>query len=631
MRPSSGRSTPARRLVVAGEGPGADPAGNRSLVLLLLIAAVLLAYQPAWNGGFLWDDEGHVTREGLRSASGLLRIWFSPGATQQYYPVLHSVFWLLHQIWGSATLGYHLTNIALHALSASFLFVLLRRLSVPGALLAAFIFALHPVHVESVAWISELKNVLSGAFYLAAALAYLRYHDSRKAKTYAVALGLFTLAVLSKTVTVTFPVAMLVVLWWRDGRLRLREDVAPLAPFAAVGLIAGLVTIWFERTLIGAQGEEFALTFLERCLLAGRVVWFYAMKIVWPTDLMFVYPRWTIDAASPAQWTYLAALLASGAAFWLLRSRTRVPLASLLFFCATLFPALGFFDVYPFRYSYVADHFQYLASLGVIVPIAAALASLGGRVAAAPRQKALWAAPLVALLGVITWRHAHSYADSETLYRATISRNAEAWFPRNNLAALLLQGDPRPEQVDEAAALLREAIRLKPGYVEAHYNLGTALERQGRINDAEEEYGRVLALDPGQPRVLQRLAAIAHDRASDMLAQGLQLEDAGRLEEAERAYQSAVRLDPARPAIYRALGRVLQKQQRREDAIAAYLQVLPLDPSSFETHNDLGVLYAQAGNLHQAVRHFETAVRLRPDDAGARANLSRAQALLRAP
>ncbi len=258
-------------------------------------------------------------------------------------------------------------------------------------------------------------------------------------------------------------------------------------------------------------------------------MWFYAAKIVWPADLMFVYPRWTIDAASPIQWIYPVALLACAAAAWMLRSRTRVPLASLLFFCATLFPALGFFDVYPFRYSYVADHFQYLASLGVIVPIAAALAMLVRRVATAPRQTVLAAVPIVATLGVLTWQQAHSYIDSETLYRTTISRNAEAWFPRNNLAALLLQGDPRPEQVDEAAALLRDAINLKPGYAEAHYNLGTALERQGRAKEAEDEYRRVLALDPGQPRALARLAAMGHDRASDMLARGLQLEDSGQL------------------------------------------------------------------------------------------------------
>ena len=597
------------------------------IVLLIVAAATLLAYQPAWNGGFLWDDEGHVTREGLRDLSGLVRIWFSPGATQQYYPVLHSAFWLFHQVWGSAPLGYHLANVLLHALSAWLLLVLLRRLDVPGAPLAAFVFALHPVHVESVAWISELKNVLSGVFYLAAALVYLRYRDRPNSKSYAAALTLFTLAVLSKTVTVTFPVGMLVILWWRQGRLRLRDDVAPLAPFAAIGVTAGLVTVWFERTLIGAQGAEFALTFIDRCLLAGRVVWFYATKLLWPADLIFVYPRWTIDPSAAAQWIYPAGLLALLAGAWTVRKQMRAPLAALLFFCVTLFPALGFFDVYPFRYSYVADHFQYLGSLGVIVPIAAVFARLGQRLS--PTQAGTLAFGIIALLGVLTWRQAHLYTDSETLYRATIERNPTAWFPRNNLAVLLLQGEPSPAQVIEAAEQLERAIRLKPDYAEARYNLGTALERQGRIEDAEAEYRRVLELDPGQPRAVDRLTAIAHDRASAMLERGLQLEDAGRLSEAEAAYRSGVRFDPRRAGLHRALGRALQKSGRRHEAVAAYLQVLALDPSSFETHNDLGVLYAQAEDFRSAARHFEAAVRLRPDDPGARANLARATALLR--
>lgn len=597
------------------------------VVLLIVAAAALVAYQPAWNGEFLWDDEGHVTREALRDPSGLFRIWFSPGATQQYYPVLHSAFWLFYQVWGSAPLGYHLANVLLHASSACLLFVLLRRLEVPGALLAAFVFALHPVHVESVAWISELKNVLSGVFYLAAALAYLRYHHRPSSKSYAVALAVFTLAVLSKTVTVTFPAGMLVVLWWRHGRLRLRDDVGPLVPFAVIGMVAGLVTVWFERTLIGAQGSEFALSFLERCLLAGRVVWFYTMKLLWPADLVFVYPRWTIDASSAIQWIYPAGVVALLVLASAVRKRTRAPLAALLFFCVTLFPALGFFDVYPFRYSYVADHFQYLASLGLIVPISAVLAIVGQRLS--PTHASTFGVGLIVLVGVLTWRQAHLYTDSATLYRNTIERNPAAWFPRNNLAALLLQGDPSPAQVTEAAEQLEEAIRLKPDYAEARYNLGTALERQGRTEDAEAEYRRVLELDPGQPRAIARMTAIAHDRASAMLERGLQLEDAGRLREAEAAYRSGLRFDPRRAGLHRALGRVLQKSDRPREAAAAYLEVLALDPSSFETHNDLGVLYAQAEDFSSAARHFEAAVRLRPEDPGARSNLARARALLR--
>ena len=200
--------------------------------MFLALLVTLVAYYPAWHGGLLWDDDAHITRVDLRSFEGLWRIWFDVGATQQYYPVTHSAFWVLYRLFGDATLGYHLVNISLHATSAFLFAVILRRLAVPGAVLAAFIFALHPVHVESVAWITELKNTLSGVFYLGAALAYLRFDADRRRQSYALALVLFALALLSKTVTATLPAALLVVFWWQRGALRWRQDVLPLAPFS---------------------------------------------------------------------------------------------------------------------------------------------------------------------------------------------------------------------------------------------------------------------------------------------------------------------------------------------------------------------------------------------------------------
>ncbi|HUR20594.1 MAG TPA: glycosyltransferase family 39 protein, partial [Vicinamibacterales bacterium] len=281
--------------------PPDRPTGLPFWVLLpALLLVTLAAYYPAWHGGFLWDDDAHITRVDLRSLHGLWRIWFEVGATQQYYPVTHSAFWLLHRMFGDVTLGYHLVNIGLHATSAFLFAVILRRLAVPGAVLAAFIFALHPVHVESVAWITELKNTLSAVLYLGAFLAYLHFDTDRRRRPYAIALGLFALALLSKTVTATMPAALLVVFWWQRGRLRLREDVLPLLPFFALGLTAGVVTSWVERTHIGAGGAEFDLSLIERGLIAGRAIWFYLAKLVWPADLVFIYRRWTID---PSSWT----------------------------------------------------------------------------------------------------------------------------------------------------------------------------------------------------------------------------------------------------------------------------------------------------------------------------------------
>ncbi len=362
------RSTGPRQKAAEDNRDGARPAaptipareGWRPwLIAAALLVATLAAYQPAWNGGMLWDDDKHVTSPELRSPDALPRIWFDVGATQQYYPVVHSAFWIQHRLWGDATTGYHIVNVVLHVLSALLLFLILRQLAIPGALLAAAVFALHPVHVESVAWITELKNTLSGVFCLLAALAYLRYDRNRNASTYAISFGLFVLALLSKSVTATLSGALLVVLWWQRGRLGWRRDVVPLLPFMGVGAASGLFTAWVERTHIGAEGPEFSLTLVERALIAGRAIWFYLAKLLWPIDLVFIYPRWQVSQGEAWQYLYPAGVVVLLATLWLLRKRSRAPIAALLIFAGTLFPVLGFFNVFPFRYSFVADHFQY--------------------------------------------------------------------------------------------------------------------------------------------------------------------------------------------------------------------------------------------------------------------------------
>ncbi|MGA2508568.1 MAG: hypothetical protein ABSF80_13955, partial [Chitinispirillaceae bacterium] len=356
--------------------PGLSFSWNRDWLWgLLLLAVTFLAYRPAWNGQPVWDDDGHMTKPELRSAEGLVRIWTQFGATQQYYPLVHTVFWLEYHLWGKSTVGYHLLNILLHFFSALLLVRILRRLGIPGeaAWLAGGIFALHPVMVESVAWITELKNTLSGVFFLGAALAYLKFDHGHKKKHYVIALLLFLCGLFAKSVIVTLPAALLVVFWWKRGRIEWKRDVAPLVPFFVIGIISGLFTAWVERRFVGAVGSEFSFTVIDRCLIAGRAVWFYLYKLLWPANLIFIYPRWHIDSFAVWQYLFPAAFLLAAVLFWRLRSRSRAPLAVLLYFTITLFPALGFFNVYPFRYSFVADHFQYLASIG---PIAAAAACI---------------------------------------------------------------------------------------------------------------------------------------------------------------------------------------------------------------------------------------------------------------
>jgi protein O-mannosyl-transferase len=508
---------------------------------VVIVCAVFLAHFPALRGGFVWDDERHVTQPALRSVDGLTRIWTEIGATQQYYPLLHTVFWLEHRAWGNSTLGYHVANAALHALAAVLFGLLLRRLAVPGAWLAALIFALHPVHVESVAWISEQKNTLSLVFYLGAALVYLRFDEHRRARAYVAALALFLLGLLTKTTTATLPAALLVVAWWRRGTLSGRRDFLPLIPWLVLGAAAGLFTAWLERKLIGAEGAAFELSWIERGLLAGRVVWFYLGKLLWPENLTFIYPRWTIDPDTPATWMPLVALgIALGFA-WRFRHRARAPLAVTLLFGGALFPVLGFFNVYPFQYSFVADHFQYLASLPVIACVGAVLAS---------RQWNRLSAPALLLaLGALTWSQSSTYRDLQTLYRTTIARNPDCWMAHNNLGKELMADRAR---LPEAIACFEHALALRPAYPEARNNLGLALTQSGRPHDAIPHIEESLRL---KPNVFQ-----AHNNL------GIALASSGRAEDALRAFARAAALNPKLPNIHENWGKALVLLGRHTEA-----------------------------------------------------------------
>jgi tetratricopeptide (TPR) repeat protein len=570
-------------------------AARLGLVVPALLLATLAAYLPAWRGGMVWDDESHVTAVGLRSVEGLRRIWLELGVTAQYYPLVHSAFWVQHRLWGDATLGYHLVNVLLHVLSSGLFLLILRRLDVPGAALAALVFALHPVHVESVAWITELKNTLSGAFFLASALAYLRFDRERAGRAYAASAALFVLALLSKSVTATLPGVLLVVLWWKRGRLEWRRDAVPLLPYFGVGAAAGLFTAWVEHTYMGARGAEFDLTGVERLLVAGRAIWFYLGRLLWPTDLVFVYPRWAIRADDPGQYLYPLGVAALLVGLWFLRRRTRAPLAALLAFGGILFPVLGFLDVYPFRFSFVADHFQYLASLPVITLVSAGATTLVGR--RLPRTGGwVLGAALAVTLGTLTWRQSRQYADALTLYRTTIERNPSAWMAHGNLGALLRGTDPA-----QALVHLETAVRLKPDLIEGHYNLGTALQELGRLDEAMAQYRKAIALSPRHARAYCNLGNV--------------LRQLGRLEEAERSYAEAIRLEPDLALARSGLGRVLQEQGRLEEAARSCEVGVKLDPGFAGAYRDLAGVLLDQGRLDEAVGIYSAALRLRPDDA----------------
>jgi tetratricopeptide (TPR) repeat protein len=593
----------------------------------LLLAVTLVAYWPAVHGGILWDDNAHITQPELQSFKGLGRIWFDLGATQQYYPLLHSAFWVEHRLWGDSTLGYHILNVVLHSISACLFGLILTELSISGAWIGAFIFALHPVSVESVAWISEQKNTLSGVLYLLAMFLYLRNDEgtarsesgrSRFTAAYIISLMCFAAAVLSKSVTATLPAALLVILWLKRGKLEWKRDVLPLLPWFAIGIGGGLFTAWVERRFIGAAGNDFSFGFLQRVLIAGRAVSFYLSKLLWPSNLMFMYPRWEVKTEIWWQYLFPAGVAALLYAAWLIRGKTRGPLAALLFFVGSLFPALGFFNVFPFIYSFVANHFQYLAGLGIIA-------------LAAGSCRAKWntavAAVAIGGLGILTWLNCSKYADAATLYRATIQQNPNCWMCYNNLGVIYFQQG----RIQEAMQDYEEAARLNPEFSDALDNLAFVLIDLGRSQEAIPYLQRAFQSieDKGAGHLRFGAALLKMNRVDDAITRmregvrlkpkdadghamlGAALQTAGHLPQARTEFEEALRLKPDSPSLHSTIGDLLLASDRPDEAIAQFEAALRIDPNFVDAHRALAKAYSAKARSSDAAAHYEEALRIK--------------------
>jgi len=570
------------------------------LGLALASAALLAAYWPALRGGFVWNDADYVTRPELRSLHGLWRIWFQLGATEQYYPLLHTAFWVEHRIWGDASWGYHAANLIFHGASAFLFGLILRQLAIPGAWLAALLFAFHPVCVESVAWISEQKNTLSTLFYLGSALLYLLFDQedaARPMRGYWIALALFVLALLTKSATATLPATLLVICWWRRGRLG-RSDFIPLLPWVAVGASSGLFSAWVERTYLGAEGADFALTLTQRCLVASRAIWFYLGKLVWPARLNFIYAHWDLKELTWRQAIFPAATIGLGGILWSIRRHSRTPLAAFLCFAGALFPTLGFFNVYAFTFSYVADHWQYLAVFAVAAFAAAGWARWAQ--GSAKQVALVGAVAIVGALAALTWRQCHLYRDEETFYRAILRRNSEAWMADNNLGILLAHSGRAPE----AIVHYRHALAIKPNYAEADNNLGNALADVGQLHEAIGCYSAALRIRSPYPEAQVNLAN-AHNQL------GTVLRTQGRLAEAAEQFEAAVQLEPDDAEAHNDLGVTLAKMGRVKAGIAELERAIHLKPGYADAHQNLGVLLQAVGRREEGAAEQAEAARLR--------------------
>jgi tetratricopeptide (TPR) repeat protein len=632
---------------LAGMSPSSPalPSGpaRRMGMAVLLVMLGLVVYLPSLRNGFVWDDDTFLTKNPLIQApDGLARFWFTTQPTD-YWPVTSTTLWLEWRLWGTHAAGYHATNLVLHLGEGLLLWSVLRRLRVPGAYLAALLFVVHPVNVESVAWIAQRKNLVAMLFFLLSVWCFLRTSlvardGRRQVLWYVLSLLAFLLAMLSKGSVAPLPVVLLGIMAWH--RRPTGRDLAALAPFFLVsaGLIA--VNIWFQT-----HGNHEAIrqaNGAERLLGAAAAVWFYLYKAIVPVGLIFVYPQWHVDSGSAWWWLPLLGAIGLTAGLWRVRREVPALFFAWAYFVVMLLPVLGFTDVFFMRYSLVADHYQHLALIGVLALAAAGWEGWRRRPGgAAPAL--VTAGVVVGLFGVLTWRQARLYRSEETLYRATLERSPGSWMVYNNLGLLesaagrkaaaaqdfaaalrlnpafaeayLNRGELRLESGGYAAAIpdFQEALRLRPSYPEAAYNLGIALHGLGRNAEAVAAFETALRLRPYYPAAENNLGAA--------------LVDLGRIPLAVQHYERAIQLDPAYADVHFNLANTLAGQHRDEEALAQYTLALRLRPDYPEAENNLALAYQRAERLDEAIAHFQAAVRLRPGYIQARNNLGVALAM----
>jgi tetratricopeptide (TPR) repeat protein len=657
---------------------------REGLWAFLLIALVFISYARVFNADFIWDDESHLTRNPcIVGPLGLKEIWTSARAV--YYPLVLTTFWTLHKFVGLSPWPYHLLNVFLHAGSAVLLWRILRQLNVRGAWLGAALWALHPVMVQSVAWVTELKNTQSGFFYLLSIFCFLKWDERPRIRRilriqgttdqegavsrpprrlagdgyclmwFALSLSFFILATLSKPSVVMLPVVLALCVWWRKGRIHWR-DIAALGLFVLISALASVWTILEQKFHAGAIGGEWAQTWPERLIIAGRAMWFYVAKLAWPYPLIFIYPRWKINSSQLIAYLPLVAALAGLLALWLIRAKwSRAVFFAATYYVVSLFPVLGFFSVYFFRYSFVSDHFQYLASMGPLALAAAGIVTGCSRLAAASRRlsalpstsrpRAVVTTPLGGICGVLllslvflTWRQTAVYHNLITLYTGTLTKNPDCWMAHYNLGiALNNQGD-----ADGAIAHYRQAVELWPSYAEAHYNLGRLLVQKGQLDEAIAHYEKALETNPADAEAHNNLGAtlfangrvdeaIAHYRkalaikpdyadASCNLASALLSK--GALDGAIASYSACLAISPDQVEAQYNLASALFRTGRMDEAIAHYQKVLELRPENADAHANLGSVFLAKGRVRDAIAQYRDALRIAPDNVAAQSNLA---------
>ncbi|MGA2799630.1 MAG: tetratricopeptide repeat protein, partial [Thermoguttaceae bacterium] len=621
----------------------------------IIAVLVFLAYFPSINGGFLLDDDLLVTNTKVINApDGMYRIWCTTEPVD-YWPMSNTTLWIEWRLWGMKSTGYHLTNLILHIVEALLIWIILRNLSIPGAFLAAMIFALHPVNVQSAAWIAQRKNLTSMLFFLLSILWYVKFFELARRPTfgrrpleakqntahcppstahlflwYWWSLAAFILAMLGKGSVAVLPVILLGIVWWLSPLDKKASVIEPLStitgkkpsserpipffsltrlapahliPFFAVAVALTGVNVWFQ--IHGAEVAYRSVSFTDRLLGAGGVVWFYLYKALLPLNLVFIYPQWHIESGNPLWWLPLAAALAFTAVLWRYRKGWSRPLLFAWgFFCVALAPVLGLKDVGFMEHSLVADHYEHIAIIGVIALASAGFSAWHRNVWKKTHWTTAVAFMTVAALTFLTWRQCGIYRDAIALYKSILDKNPASWMAQNNLGIAL----DKAGQAEEAIKYYREALRLKPNYPEAHYNLGFTMVKLGHLPEAIEQYEQALALKSDYPRAHNNMGIVLHKM--------------GRLSEAIEQFQQALRLEPNNAEAHNNLGIKLFQTGRPEEAIEHYQLAVQLQSDYDKAYYNLGNALKAVGRYQEAIENYRQALRLKADYIEAHINLA---------
>ena len=543
------------------------------LPAIIIVLVTIVAYLPALRGEFLWDDNTLIVDNPvIRAGDGLRRIWLTREPSD-YYPVTNSLAWMQWRLWGARPWPYHALNIVLHAINAVLVWRVLRRLAVPGAWLVGLVFALHPVNVATAAWIIEQKNTLSMFFSLLTVLCFLKFCEGQGHRWYALSVAAFGLALLSKTAVAMLPVVLLGIVWWTRGRVR-SEDVVKSVPFFLLSVLLGVVTLRFqEQHRLALELPASSVGWVSHWAVAGSVPWFYLGKALLPMKLAVIYPQWQVNDARWTSYFLGAVVIGALALFWWNRNSWGRPLFFALgYFIVMLFPVLGFLDQTFYRYSSVADHWQYYS---IIAPIALAITGslwIIKRLHPPAQRRVAWVGMLLLFaLAAATRRRAGLYADNATLWGDNVTKYPSAYVAHLNLGLALAQAGQLQGAIDE----FRETLRLRPDLADAHFNLGNALAQSGHLPEAIVEFQQALRFKP-----------------NDVTAQCN-------------------------------LANALILENRLPEAIQHYRHALELKPGSAEVHCNLAIALEQAGQKREAVKHYQESLRLNPDNPNAQGGLRR--------